>query len=166
MSAVKVYLAGNPDIRLLSRESWHSSKRAVHPLWRHEWSVSNSGDKYIRSHNMLSVPCVPGWVPVGDSWSGVGHNLGCGKTTSVCEPCRWRNGKHSHDLIGTKPSCHGDYSKHLAPGFLTVWSEGEKGGGWREAGKTIQRCGEIADLVKWNIILEKWKFEKSSSCVC
>lgn len=90
----------------------------------------------------------------------VGYNLCCRKTASVCEACRCRM-ENSHDLIGTKPSCHGDYSEHLCPRlpYSGKWR-------WRKAGKTIQTCGETADVVKRNTVLEKWKpKERRSSCV-
>lgn len=64
VSALKIYLAGNPDIQV--RELFIPSE----DMSDSASSVSNSGDEYIRSHNMLSVPCVPGWVPMGTADQG------------------------------------------------------------------------------------------------
>lgn len=101
----------------------------------------------------------------GCPWEIAGrYNLCCRNMASVCEAGKCRDRKHSHDLLSTQPSCHGDYFSIYVLGFLTVLSEvGSRG--QREAVKTIQECGTTADLVRWNTVLEKWKFQERSSLI-
>lgn len=60
ISALKIYFAEKPDIQV--RKLFLPSEDMSDSVS----SVSNIGDEYILNHNILSVSCVPGWVPVGD----------------------------------------------------------------------------------------------------
>lgn len=60
ISALKIYFAEKPDFQV--RKLFPSSEDMSDSVS----SVSNIGAEYILNHNILSVSCVPGWVPVGD----------------------------------------------------------------------------------------------------
>lgn len=65
----------------------------------------------------FSLDLMPDWCP----WEIAGrYNLCCRNMTSVCEAGKCRDRKHSHDLLSTQPSCHGDYFSIYVLGFLTV----------------------------------------------
>lgn len=60
ISALKIYFAEKPDIQV--RKLFPPSEDMSDSVS----SVCNIGDEYIPNHNILSVSCVSGRVPVGD----------------------------------------------------------------------------------------------------
>lgn len=111
-------------------------------------SFSNSGDEYIpRAINTLCILC---------AWLGTsGRQLARGRIPSLLQEdsfCLWSSQMQN----GIQPWPYW-YLAQLPWRLFQASMPQAYGVKWRqrEAGKTIQTSGKTADLVKWNMVLEK-----------